>query len=65
MHVKVSQAARKYQPVGGRDASLDVHTDRKSSLVASPPFGSIEIPPGVVLSFIRADGTIVRAANAR
>jgi hypothetical protein len=65
MHAQVSQSARKYQPVGGRDASFDIHVDRKSAAVASPPFGSIELPPGVELSFVRADGTIVRAANAR
>jgi hypothetical protein len=65
MDAQVSQAARKHQPVGGRDANLDVQADRKSAAVASPPFGSIALPPGVVLSFVRADGTIVRAANAR
>jgi hypothetical protein len=53
--------------LGERDARFENHifgfVDRQYPAVAAPPFQSIKLPRGVVLSFVRADGSVVKTAN--
>jgi hypothetical protein len=59
--------AVKYRPIGQRDARFEDAIFRvvegASLAVSVPPFDSVKLPRGVVVSFVRADGSILRAAN--
>jgi hypothetical protein len=62
-----TKVVAKYQPISERDARFEKTifgvADRHCNAVAAPPFPSIKLPRGVVLSFVRVDGSVVRTAN--
>jgi hypothetical protein len=59
--------AVKHRPVGDRDARFEEAIFRvvESACVAMavPPFESVKLPRGVIVSFVRADGSVLRTAN--
>jgi hypothetical protein len=62
-----NHVAIKYRPVGERDARFEDAIFRVVEsacvTVAVPPFESVKLPRGVIVSFVRADGSILRTAN--
>jgi hypothetical protein len=62
-----NRAAEKYRPIGERDARFEDAIFRTVEAacpaVVVPPFETIKLPRGVVVSFIRTDGSVFRTAN--
>lgn len=67
----VATEANSYVPTENRNARIKdgIHAALAAShilypSVAAPPFDSIRLPRGVIVSFVRRDGSVVTTGNA-